>query len=456
MVNFSVHVEEFGKIERATIEVAPFTLFIGDNNSGKSYLLTLLYGLFGEQFDKIVYNGLKNEECPHFKKVVKSFEKSINNWYYLNEDDISIIEDVLNKILAKEKDVFVKQLFKTEIPIGKIEISFPNKAIEPKIRARIIDSSVVSADDGKNEAKNSTSIETQLSDGEKGLVYRDATAKDSLKIKTAMLMYMITKTLIPGEYRSSPIYLPASRTGFLLTHRHLPFSKTILNDVQEEPAKFDLTTPVSDFIDRMRTCTNQAKAKESSVSKFIEEKILHGTIKLDDMPQPGILYFPENSEIALPMQVSSDVVTELVPLWLILNKSKMQINFVMNEEPEMCLHPKLQKFMAQALIRIVNAGMHVVITTHSDIILNHVNNMIKLPNATNRDELIEKYGYVTEDLLGKEQVQVYQFDVDTATQKTKAAGLERDNYGSFMVDTFNYALTEMLEETDDIDCGAEG
>lgn len=35
-------IEKFGKIERAEIQVSPLTLFVGDNNSGKSYLLSLL------------------------------------------------------------------------------------------------------------------------------------------------------------------------------------------------------------------------------------------------------------------------------------------------------------------------------------------------------------------------------------------------------------------------------
>ena len=39
-------IEEFGKIKRAKLKVAPFTLFVGDNNSGKSYLLSLLWGIY--------------------------------------------------------------------------------------------------------------------------------------------------------------------------------------------------------------------------------------------------------------------------------------------------------------------------------------------------------------------------------------------------------------------------
>ncbi len=38
-------VSGYGKIESAEIQVAPLTLFVGDNNSGKSYLLSLLWGI---------------------------------------------------------------------------------------------------------------------------------------------------------------------------------------------------------------------------------------------------------------------------------------------------------------------------------------------------------------------------------------------------------------------------
>ena len=45
MGNWKLMVENYGKIESAEIEMAPLTLFVGDNNSGKSYLLSLLWGI---------------------------------------------------------------------------------------------------------------------------------------------------------------------------------------------------------------------------------------------------------------------------------------------------------------------------------------------------------------------------------------------------------------------------
>ena len=44
-MHWKLEVQEYGKIEYAEIAMAPLTLFVGDNNSGKSYLLTLLWGI---------------------------------------------------------------------------------------------------------------------------------------------------------------------------------------------------------------------------------------------------------------------------------------------------------------------------------------------------------------------------------------------------------------------------
>ena len=43
-----VIVEDFGKIKHAELEMKPMMMFVGDNNSGKSYLMSLLWGLLSD------------------------------------------------------------------------------------------------------------------------------------------------------------------------------------------------------------------------------------------------------------------------------------------------------------------------------------------------------------------------------------------------------------------------
>ena len=40
-----IHVENFGKIEYAEIDISNFSIFVGENNSGKTYLMQLIYGI---------------------------------------------------------------------------------------------------------------------------------------------------------------------------------------------------------------------------------------------------------------------------------------------------------------------------------------------------------------------------------------------------------------------------
>ena len=42
---FSVSLTDFGRIESAKIDVSKFMVFVGENNTGKSYVLQLMWGI---------------------------------------------------------------------------------------------------------------------------------------------------------------------------------------------------------------------------------------------------------------------------------------------------------------------------------------------------------------------------------------------------------------------------
>ena len=42
MINNRLSIKNFGPIKRADIDIAPLTVFIGSNNSGKSYIAKLI------------------------------------------------------------------------------------------------------------------------------------------------------------------------------------------------------------------------------------------------------------------------------------------------------------------------------------------------------------------------------------------------------------------------------
>ena len=85
----------------------------------------------------------------------------------------------------------------------------------------------------------------------------------------------------------------------------------------------------------------------------------------------------------------------------------------------MCLHPELQQKMARTLIQTANTCFPVMATTHSDIMMQHVNNMICLDRHENKEELMQELGYEEDDLLNVENVSVYQFSKIPATGLTE-------------------------------------
>ena len=103
--------------------------------------------------------------------------------------------------------------------------------------------------------------------------------------------------------------------------------------------------------------------------------------------------------------------------------------------------------MARILIQLANLGTNVIATTHSDIILQHVNNMCRLAEIEKPDELMERYGLTKDDCIRFQDVSVYQFTNkgDYSTVKELKA-----NEDGFHIPTFSNALLNILEQTTDI------
>lgn len=108
-------------------------------------------------------------------------------------------------------------------------------------------------------------------------------------------------------------------------------------------------------------------SKYNDVAMYIKKEILKGELKRDKLPVPNIMYKPEQVKKGLPLHITSSLVTELTPIILFL-KAKMAYNLIIIEEPEAHLHLNVQRIITRALVRLVNLGLPVWITTHSDTI----------------------------------------------------------------------------------------
>ena len=144
---------------------------------------------------------------------------------------------------------------------------------------------------------------------------------------------------------------------------------------------------------------------------------------------------------------TSSMVSELAPLVLYLRGLVNPGDTLIIEEPEAHLHPGAQADMAVNLARMVRAGIRVIVTTHSDWLLQEIGNL------TRAGEL-EKAGEEVSDLpisLQKEEVGVWLFQKDGKVEEIAYDGIngvEPMEYLDVAEDLYNRSarLQNRLEE----------
>lgn len=440
---WTLHVERIGKIAKADIRIAPLIFFIGDNNSGKSYMMTILWGLLF--LGKNLFPA-RSSDSRAYKRCEDWLREHVDKESMLDDAVVALYLDWFNELLIQRKKDFLCHLFNYVMESGKMEVRDYRQKKPLKLHFR----------EGKRYAFHAGS---DISFPQSETYTREELLRMNTYICWNLLMGDIAAPLytpvMRGRRNGEPVYLPASRTGFMLTYKQLleqsiqaNFSQTAVGD------RGALTLPYVDFLQLITKFESpRANALADHLMPFLETYMTDGSFKIKRMILPDFQYTPKDVGADMPLYITSSVITELAPLSLLL-QSGINFKTIIIEEPEAHLHPALQKRMAQFIVRLVNNKKSVWVTTHSDTVLQHVNNMLKLAKrpAAERRQLMERFDYEAVDLLQDRQVRMYQFSKeseelrDPAEQgKTVVQELKPQKYG-FEVPSFNDALERILDE----------
>ena len=464
----TLYVKNFGKIEEAEVELAPFTLFVGDNNSGKSYLMNLIWGL--QTYPYFHFRNLK----PNNKKINKFFENlnviSENKItgaqkIVLTEDHVIELLEMLNTVLDDNKNQIAQHILNdANTSISELQL---------KISKKIINSISLTIDISLDEDKDwNLDISSNIQNHAGITIYDpiDSELSDYLEEFLEEIMGVLVRSIFKN---SDTTFLPASRTGFLLTHelinidtwgkrfnkkndakkmREIVFLRSV-NSFVQDLMKLPLLEKDRESHSLFPLIQKTVTDKFQTYVEFIQTHLIYGNIFIDNNDKK-IKYQPIGSDTALSMHVSSSVVTEIAPLALFLQYGVLQDTLFM-EEPEISLHPQLQQQIARLLIKLVapdSGGKQVFITTHSDTIIQHINNMIKLANnpTKNQKELLKEFNFEEDDIINFDRIRMYQFDVQRDTNnKTIVKPLKSTKYG-FEVPTFNNFIRSMSKQIDQL------
>ena len=158
----------------------------------------------------------------------------------------------------------------------------------------------------------------------------------------------------------------------------------------------------------------------SEMSKELEE-IIGGKIVVS--PDTNTLRFRDKRGREYSMHATAGGIVNLGVLSLLIEHGIVAKNtIVFVDEPESNLHPKWQTIMAETLARLASAGVHIVIATHSDWLLDAVANLVR-QGETNSGEGCS---------LKEDDVNVYWFGADKSGKGSKVFHQPFDNDNGYL------------------------
>ena len=227
-----------------------------------------------------------------------------------------------------------------------------------------------------------------------------------------------TEPVFSGIPRQS-FYLPASRSG--LTQSYKVLSSSIVRQWSSvrvfNSSRATLPGSTSDFLSNLISLDRRMLSEENTATldpatSFIETAVLQGKIDLNEssgLPFPEISY--ETATDKFTIDQTSSMVSELAPLVLFLKYLVRPGDLLILEEPESHLHPAAQLQMARGIARLVNAGVKVLITTHSGDFIGQIDNLLRMSNAS--EQAAKSLGLEPEECLQPDQVSAYGFRIDS-------------------------------------------
>lgn len=406
-----ISVKNLGVLEHSEIDLSKkLNILCGANNTGKTYMAYLVYGITSLYIWKSItipeQEFIVNENNTIEIDLVKLFEKYKNE--FLNQISIAY-KSKLAEVFAINSDFFSDTVI-------SFQIEENDNSIIKNILKNGKDPNDVAQIWNVQKFSNSPILFINPSHFK---------SKSDNKLDFKSIVSHITSRF---EYASLHIwntYIASSeRTAINIFSKEISINR---NELVDELLKENNTEKISTILnnranrypmplkEELKIAEDLKKLSEGKstfkyLAEEIESKILNGKIIVDNYGE--IQYSPNGTKnVNLPMHVSASMVKSLSSIVFYFRHLAQAGDLIIIDEPELNLHPDMQRAVARLLARFVNEGFKVLISTHSDYIIKELNLLIMLnnPDKPEAKELQKKYGYQDNELLKPEEIGVYLF-----------------------------------------------
>ena len=431
-------VTNFGPIAEAKIELRPMTVFVGPSNTGKSYMAALIYALhsfFTRYSNETEIGRLHGDPFwlnrlrmvpPNEFSLTKSDIESLFTWLTETIPQTSIATRQRTSLHQLPESVakLVRPCLRSVSHFGEILDSDVARCFGVERTKSLVryssegETGFFLRGNLPKESRGHDSIGYGVIAQEKGfeidpvipssaalLVGKDLPERhvrwrwqnrehwlhDDLEKEDFAMEALEVLANSAASHAIAPLskrahYLPADRAGIM--HSHQLFVRSLIASASRPVLQSDVPVPIlsgvlGDFLEQLvalASVSQQESGNFDELAQQLEHALLHGAVRVErsEIDYPSFVYRPSGWQRDLPLMNTSSMVSELAPVVLYLRHVVQPGNLLIIEEPEAHLHPEMQAVFTRQLVAAVQSGIRILITTHSEWILEELANLVRL------------------------------------------------------------------------------
>ena len=424
------------------------SVFCGPNNTGKTYMSYVLYAF--TRRNVVLVNPTMDDA------LVRDFT---NNGAIMLPLDLDALYSVLTQrvegITGDMSTIFGLSDTKARnmFPSTRVSIDVDRDSYAQAIKSREINFEIFFNGDvlaRVSKQKDSDLLKIENKKKSWGDDERDIFRHDFL----SQLYYRLANTPIYGSY-----FLPVERNSIYSFYKDiysnrsqmLDFLKNIdennrqsaLNFAEKNSARYPLA--ISHTLETANRMSQMAEERGyyAGFADAIEQEILGGRLSVTE--DGDMTYVSSRSpKKEIPLYLTASLTKAMSGLIFYLRHTCSPEDIIMIDEPEVNCHPDVQILMARVFARMANAGLRLVISTHSDYIVRELNNLIMLSGVSeDRSGKLKEWGYTPDMKLSPDDVGAYLFDYGK-NNRVNMKPIEVTDSG-FEVRTIDEAIAKLNE-----------
>lgn len=407
------HFENLGLLDQVDLELADLTLICGENNTGKTYATYAVYGFLRSWRGILRFvledeiNTLLEDAGEYRIDLAKMFDGKVDE--YLKRMGAEYVRG-LPRAFATDSNVFEKTIC---LPCSSQPTDYVTQQYQRSVQAGPSGKVLATL---KKEA-GSVMLDVLVADAE---VLQQPFGGLNDFIADAIADIVFAQHL-PRVHIAS-----AERTGAAIFRKELDMARARMlkaihqmdsKELKRNPFKIlqeidgGYAWPVEDNVDFVRQLEDidkrtgeLAEAHPELLAEF--DTIIGGSYKV--VKQQLVFQAKGAGKQRFTMNEASSCIRALLDIGFYLRCRARAGDLFIIDEPELNLHPKSQRAFARLVARMVNAGIKVFITTHSDYLIKELNTLIMLNQRTTHTRAVQQqYGYDDAELIDPKRIRLY-------------------------------------------------